>query len=368
MTTDTIIMMVAALVCAGAVSFLATPLVRVMAYKVGAVDVPNDSRRIHTHPVPRLGGFAIFLGFIVAALLFANIDRQIQGVLIGSVIIVIMGVIDDITPLPALLKFVIQIIAALVAVLHGVEIESIINPIFWSSKEFIHFGIWSVPISVIWIVAVTNSVNLIDGLDGLAVGVSTIAAVTMLLIAFIGMEWNIVIILAALVGGCLGFAPYNKNPAKIFMGDTGALFLGFILATMSIIGLFKYYAVITFVVPFIILGFPIFDTVSAVFRRLAHGKNPMEPDKKHFHHRLIDMGFTQKQAVSILYLISTLLGVAALVMSTQGEIRALIVVAAVIIIAAIVFYIRRCIPKGKREDGQGDSPKSPDKPDRPDKS
>ncbi len=353
-----------ALVAALAISFLMTPIVMKMAYKVGAIDVPKDARRMHTHPIPRLGGFAIFLGFVISVLFFADIDRQLQGILLGAVIIVIIGVIDDITPLPALFKFAVQIIAAIVVVCHGVVIETIANPNIFSSSEFISFGIWAYPITVIWIVAVTNSVNLIDGLDGLAVGVSTIAAVSMLIIALIVTPGNLTIVLAALVGACVGFVPYNKNPAKIFMGDTGALFLGFILATVSVAGLFKYYAVITFVVPFVILGLPIFDTAFAFFRRLLKGQSPMKPDRKHFHHRLIDMGLSQKQAVTFLYLISAIMGVIAIVMTTSDDIRALILICMFMVVGIIVYFI-----KGKHEPREqlpvsDDSQKSDDSEDK----
>ena len=341
---DIYIQIMLAILAAFVISFAATPIVKSFAQHVGAIDVPKDARRVHTHPIPRLGGLAIFLGFILSVVLFADITRQVQGILLGAVIIVIVGVIDDIVPLSAIIKLVVQIIAALVAVFHGVVIEVLSNPVVFSSSEYIRFGFMSIPVTVIWIVAITNSVNLIDGLDGLAAGVSTISSVTMLVIALIVPDINVAVIMSALAGACLGFLPYNINPAKIFMGDTGALLLGYILATVSIMGLFKFYAVISFAVPFLVIGLPLFDTVFAVLRRVLSGRSPMAPDRGHFHHRLLDMGLSQKQAVAILYAISAVLGLAAVVVATSGEIKAVIFVFAVGV-AAIVSY---AIYKGRK--------------------
>ena len=309
------------------VSFVATPLVKRLAYKIGAVDVPKDNRRMHDHPIPRLGGLAIFIGCVVSILAFAEIDMNLRGILLGSCLVVAVGVVDDSHPLGAGVKFILQIVAALIAVGHGVVIETIANPFPWGGTYW-SFGIWAVPITVIWIVAVTNSVNLIDGLDGLADGVSTIGAFTMLVIALLMGDLEIAVITAALVGACVGFLPFNRNPAKIFMGDTGSTFLGFILATVSIEGLFKSYAIISFAVPFLMLGLPIFDTCFAILRRVSHGQSPMAPDRGHIHHRLIDMGFNQKQAVAVLYVISAILGLSAVVLTTTNVVRAMVVLMA----------------------------------------
>ena len=243
---------VLALLVALAVSFLMTPVVKTFAYKVGAIDVPKDARRMHKVPIPRLGGLAIFIGFMVSILLFAEITPELRSILLGAVIIVVLGVVDDIMALPAMLKFVVQIVAALIPATHGVTILAFSNPNIFSDNLYWVLGSLSIPFTVLWIVAITNSVNLIDGLDGLANGVSAISATTMLVIALVSDQSAVAVVLAALVGACVGFMPYNMNPAKMFMGDTGATFLGYILATMSIQGLFKYYAVISFVVPFLI--------------------------------------------------------------------------------------------------------------------
>lgn len=309
------------------ISFAATPIVKAFAQKVGAMDVPGEARRVHDHPIPRMGGLAIFLGFLLSVLLFADINAQIKGILLGCVIIVAVGAVDDVVSLNAWVKLAFQIIAACVAVFSGVQIEVLVNPALWSSVDYLILGGWSIPITILWIVGITNSVNLIDGLDGLAVGVSTISSLTMLVIALIVAEdSNVALVLAALAGACVGFMPYNLNPAKIFMGDTGSLLLGYVLATMSVLGLFKFYAVVSFAVPLLAIAVPLFDTVFAFCRRLLKGQSPMHPDRGHFHHRLIDMGLSQKQAVAVLYSISAILGLAAVVITTSGEIKALILI------------------------------------------
>ena len=347
--TGSILKILLALVAALIISFIATPLVKLFAQRVGAMDVPGEERRVHDHPIPRMGGLAIFLAFLLSVVVFADINRQVQGILLGAVVVVIIGVIDDIVPLPAMLKFVVQIIAALIAVWHGVVVEIISNPNVFSAVEYLSLGVFAIPVTVIWIVAITNSVNLIDGLDGLACGVSVIASITMFVIAFVLVDVNAAIILAALTGACLGFIPYNFNPAKIFMGDTGALLLGFVLATVSIISVFKFYAIISFAVPFLVLGLPLFDTSFAFFRRLLHGRNPMAPDRGHFHHRLIDMGLSQKQAVAILYSISFVLGLSAVIITTDGEIKALILTFAFCIAVAVAVTVMKGFSREKEE-------------------
>ncbi len=334
-----VLKLAAALVSAVLISFLCTPLVKNLAYKVGAIDVPKDNRRMHKVPIPRLGGLAIFIAFLFAVIIFADIDRAMQGILLGAIMIVILGVLDDIMTLKALPKFLVQIAAAGVAVYHGCTIHFISNPNVFSQASYINLNWLSVPVTIIWIVAITNAVNFIDGLDGLAVGVSAISTACLLIIALIVGEMNIAIILAALLGSCLGFIPYNKNPAKIFMGDTGSTFLGYILATLSVQGLFKLYAIISFAVPFLILGIPIFDICFAFLRRIAKGQNPMIADRGHVHHRLIDMGFSQKQAVAICYMLTAILGLAAVLLTSSGELKALILIGAVIIVGAVGFRI-----------------------------
>lgn len=321
------------------IAFCSTPLVSKMAYTVGAIDVPKDNRRMHDHPIPRLGGLAIAIGFLLSTFLFEDLDRQMQGILLGSIVILVLGVFDDCLTLPALPKFFVQIFSAIIVVMHGCTIRYVTNPFSSVPGACFDLGFLAGPITVLWIVTMTNAVNFIDGLDGLAVGVSGISAATMLVIAMLVSEEHVAVILAALLGACLGFIPYNFNPAKIFMGDTGATFLGFILAAMSIQGLFKMYAVISFVVPFLILGVPFFDICFAVIRRLLKHQNPMTADRGHIHHRLIDMGFSQKQSVAITYTLTGILGLAAVLLTGSGEEKTLILVAAAFIVALLAILV-----------------------------
>ena len=198
-----------ALAVAFIISFAATPVVSSFAKKVGAIDIPDKKRHIHSHPIPRMGGLAIFLGFLLSVLLFANITPQVRGILLGAILIVVVGAIDDVMNLNAWLKFCVQIVAAVIAVLSGVIINVVSNPLLITSEQAVTIGILAVPVTILWIVGVTNSVNLIDGLDGLACGVSAIASLTMLVVSLLVSDANInvAVILAALCGGCLGFIP-----------------------------------------------------------------------------------------------------------------------------------------------------------------
>lgn len=346
--------LIIAIAISALISFGSTPAVKRMAYMVGAVDVPRDDRRMHNHPVPRMGGLAIALAFLLTTLLSVPLSVELQGIMLGGIIILVLGVMDDILTLPVLPKLIVQIIAAGVVVAHGCTIQIVTNP-FSSSMDYFDIGALSIPVTIIWIVAITNAVNFIDGLDGLAVGVSGISAGMMLVIALLVAENNVALIMAALMGACLGFIPYNTNPAKIFMGDTGSTFLGFILSTMSVQGMFKMYAMISFVVPFLILGVPVFDICFAVIRRIAKHKSPMTADREHIHHRLIDMGFSQKQTVAITYILTGVLGLAALLLTSSGEAKMLILICAVIVVAVLaVLVIFRPIqrPAEKTDDSQ----------------
>ena len=318
-----------AFILALAISFACTPAVRMLAIKIKAVDVPKDNRRMHKVPIPRMGGLAIFAGFLVSVLFFVPLGTEFRSILIGALILVVLGIIDDIVALKPKTKFAGQIIAALIPALSGVSIHGIVNP--FVPGQYSTLGIFSIPLTVIWIVGITNAVNFIDGLDGLACGVSAIATVTMFIIAVLFGETYIALMMAALAGACLGFLPYNMNPAKIFMGDTGSMFLGYILATVSIQGLFKFYAVISFAVPFILLGLPIFDTGFAIVRRLLKGQSPLQADRGHVHHRLIDLGFDQKQSVAILYAFSALMGLTAVILARTNESKLIILAIAVLV-------------------------------------
>ncbi len=304
-----------------------------LAKKIGAIDIPKDKRRMHTDSVPLIGGLAIFLGFLVSTVIFTEIDIKIIAILSGALIMVVLGVFDDKYALGAKFKLMIQIIAAAIPVIAGVRIERIILPFLKSGG--IEFGWLAYPITILWIVALTNAVNLIDGLDGLAAGVSAIASFSMFLIALMQGNYVIAVMSAALVGACCGFLPYNFSPASIFMGDTGSTFLGFVMASLSVLGLFKIHAIISFAVPFIAFGIPIFDTSFAIFRRIKEHRPIMSPDRGHLHHRLVDMGFSHKQAVLIIYAICIVLGAVA-VLSFKSKLLA-IVIAVLGVIGAFVF-------------------------------
>lgn len=337
MTSQQLIFLVFSFVIAFVFSFAMTPVVKRFAFKIKAIDVPRDNRRMHKRPIPRLGGLAIIFGFMVSILCFGEMTKSLAATLIGAMIIAVMGIVDDVKALDAKPKFLIQIIAALIVVLFGeLRIKVFTNPIIWSGLPYIVLPEWvSIVFSVLWIVFITNAVNFIDGLDGLAAGVSAIMTVSMVFIAGRLGEYSVAIIGTALMGACFGFLPYNFNPAKIFMGDTGSTFLGFILATLSIQGVFKSYAVISFAVPLLILGLPLFDAIFAMIRRIMKGQSPMHADRGHLHHRLIDMGFSQKQTVFILYAISGVLGITAVILAESGALRAVLLLICVLIFLLI---------------------------------
>ena len=334
------------LIMAAGVAFLIcfgmTPPVKRFAELIGAVDQPSE-RRINKVPIPRMGGLAIFLGFVLTALLFVPLSTQVTGILLGAVIIAVMGAVDDIVSLNPWIKLLGQIVAAVVVIRCGVVFDAVSDPNPLSEVAFIEIGWLSVPLTVLWIVACTNAVNLIDGLDGLAVGVSAISSLTMLVVSLIVSDPAVSLLLAALTGACLGFMPYNLNPAKIFMGDVGSQLLGFVLSTVSILGLFKMHAIITFVVPFLALALPLADTTFAFFRRILRGQSPFHPDRGHLHHRLLDMGLSQKQAVALMYGISALLGIAAVLMTWTNPVLRIgcVVLAFGISITVWIFVFRK---------------------------
>ena len=314
------------------VAYVMTPPVKRFAEKVGAIDVPKDNRRVHDHPIPRMGGLAIFIGFMLSLIFFVPMSTKVTGLLVGSVIIAVMGGVDDIVSLNPWVKLAGQIVAALVVIRCGLVFDVISNPNIFAEETYIEIGWLSVPLTMLWIVGCTNAVNLIDGLDGLAVGVSAISSLTMLIVSLFVSEPVVSIILAALTGACLGFMPYNLNPAKIFMGDVGSQLLGFVLSTASIMGLFKLHAIITFFVPLLALALPLADTIFAFFRRILHGQSPFKADKGHFHHRLLAMGLNQKQVVAVLYGISAVLGLLAVLMAGDSmAVKIICLVAAFII-------------------------------------
>ena len=344
-TSDDWVRIVLAALVAFVVAYVTTPPVKRFAEHVGAIDVPKDERRVHDHPIPRMGGLAIFMGFVLSVLLFVNISTPVMGLLLGAVIIAVMGAVDDIVSLKPLVKLAGQILAAVAAIRCGIVFDTISNPNFLSQDTFIQIGWLSVPLTLLWIVGCTNAVNLIDGLDGLAVGVSAISSLTMFVVSLYVADPFVSVLLAALVGACVGFMPYNLNPAKIFMGDVGSQLLGFILSTVSILGLFKFHAIITFIVPVLALAVPLTDTIFAFFRRIAHGQSPFQADRGHLHHRLLAMGMNQKQAVAVIYGISALLGLFAVLITGKGpHIRVACLVLALAVSVTVWLFVFRHNP------------------------
>lgn len=323
------------LICAGLISLTVTPIVRVFAYKIGAVDVPKDNRRMHKKPMPLLGGLSIFLGFTISGLLFCELTPSVIAAWFGGLLIIIIGILDDKYALNAWIKLFGQIAAATVAVgLGGVQIDHI--NLF---GRYIHFGVLAIPITILWIVGMTNAINLIDGLDGLACGVSAISSTSLLIVTLMHADLAVAMLTAILTGACIGFLPFNRNPAKIFMGDTGALFLGYMLSILSIIGVFKTTAVVSFLIPVIIFGYPLFDTVFAFARRILQGRSPFSADRGHLHHRIIDMGFNVRQSVSILYCICSILGILAIMLTEQRTAASLIILVVALLIGLFNYVL-----------------------------
>lgn len=293
------------------ITYLSTPIIRRFAIKFEAVDQPGR-RRINRWPVPNLGGIAIYLGFTAAVLLSSPPATDRTGILLGGSLIMLIGVIDDIYELRPVIKFLGQILAATVLVFSGISIEFISNPF---AESMIYLGVFAIPVTIIWIVGVTNTVNLIDGLDGLAAGVSIIAAITLFIVSLQEGQLITAILTAALAGSLLGFLKFNFHPARIFMGDGGAMMIGYILASVSIIGALKSAAAMTLFVPVLALGIPIFDTTFAIIRRIYYKKPISRADHGHLHHRLLALGWNHRQSVLIVYIMSIVLGSIAIVIN-----------------------------------------------------
>lgn len=331
-----IIIGITAVICAALLSYVCTPLVRVLAFKIGAVDIPKDGRRMHSVPIPRIGGLAIFIGFALTILAFCPMSKFLAVALFGGLVIVVMGVLDDIFALNALLKLAVQVAVAFFAIAEGVTIDFISL-----GSKMVPLGAWSVPLTLLWIVGLTNSINLIDGLDGLACGVSIISSMSLFTVMMILGDFGSSLIIAIVIGACIGFFPFNAHPAKIFMGDTGAQTLGYLLSLISIEGVFKTHTVFSFLIPLSIFGLPIFDTLFAIIRRLLNGKSPFSADRGHIHHRLIDLGFGQRKSTKILYSICGILGIAAVLLTLKYYIPAVLI----FISGFALFFISSCVYK-----------------------
>lgn len=283
------------------------PFVKKIALHIGALDIPNE-RKVHKNPIPRLGGLGIFIGFLLGYMIFGKPSVQMNSILIGSFIILLTGIFDDIKPISAKAKLIGQLAAGAVIVFYGDILLTHVT-IF---SQYIDFGILAYPITLIFIVACTNIINLIDGLDGLSSGISSIFYLSTIIICFFqnrfGLEFTLALIA---LGSTLGFLIHNFNPARIFAGDSGALFMGFIIAVISLLG-FKTTVITSIFIPLMILAVPILDTLFAIIRRLLKHKKISDPDKEHLHHQLLKMKFSHKNTVLIIYGINILFATASI--------------------------------------------------------
>ena len=321
------------------VALISTPYSIKIANKIGAVDVPKDERRMRKKSMPKLGGLAVIAGFLVSTIYLlsvmsieGSIDlfgeeeyfKKIIGILFGIIIIGITGIIDDTKTLKPYQKLIGQFLAAIVVVMFGVKIDQIDMPAL--STLGLSSNVLAI-ITVIWIVGITNAINLIDGLDGLSSGISLISCISLLIIfALNGSPVFSVVLVASLIGALSGFLPFNFSPAKTFIGDTGSNFLGYILSIISILGVAKTYTAVVIALPILVLGLPILDVICAIVRRVAKNKSLkaiFKADKGHLHHKLVQRGFSQKQAVLILYAISAAFGMFAIILFDSGIWKAL---------------------------------------------
>lgn len=290
-----------------AVSVILTPIIIAISKRLDIMDKPNY-RKVHTKPVSILGGTVILFSFLLGIWIGHPIEHEVIPLIIGTLIMYIVGLIDDLYDLKPIYKLAGQIIAALVVVYYGVTIDFIQLPF-----GTIHFGILSIPITVFWIIAITNAINLIDGLDGLAAGVSTIAFMTIGFIAILQVDIFIMMICSVMIGSLIGFLFYNFHPAKIFLGDSGSLQLGFIISLVSLLG-FKNITLISLFFPVVILAVPFIDTLFAMIRRAKKGQRIMQPDKSHLHHRLLKLGYSHRQTVILIYSIAIMFSISSVIL------------------------------------------------------
>lgn len=326
-------------------SFVMVPYTIKLAKKLGAIDYPSD-RRINKRPIPRIGGIAVIIGFLLSAIYLTitmtiegslelngqeNYKMKLLGLLIGIIVLSIFSFLDDIKTLKPWQKLIGQVLAAIIVYLFGIRIDTINEIAIPPTLNFI--------LTIGWIIGITNAINLIDGLDGLSSGVSLISCISLLIIFSTNESPIVSIILITALGGAIGgFLPFNLNPAKTFIGDVGAQFLGFSLATISILGVAKTVTLVVLIAPILVLALPIFDTLFAIIRRIIKGKSlkaVFQADKGHLHHRLMKRGFSQRQAVAILYGASATLGMFAVILIDDGIWKALSFALIVIAVIAI---------------------------------
>jgi UDP-GlcNAc:undecaprenyl-phosphate GlcNAc-1-phosphate transferase len=316
----------AAIACAAV-----TPLVRRMAFAVGVFDEPDADRRIHSHPTPRLGGIAIYVGFMLSLFTVLNIAlthtdeirkylgnadlAHLIGLLFGGTLMMGVGLWDDIMTMSPKRKFLAQLgVAAIAVIMYGFTIVDVQLPKF----GYLDLTWFAIPFSLFWYMGMVNAINFLDGLDGLVAGVTLIASVTLILVSLWHNQYLVAITMCALAGATAGFLPFNYNPARIFMGDGGSLFIGFVLASAAVMGTEKKAVAISLIIPLLVLALPILDTAAAIVRRIRRGAPLFAADRGHVHHQLLDLGLSQRQAVNLIYVVCGLLGALALALSRPG--------------------------------------------------
>ncbi len=323
------------------------PFVKKIAIHIGALDIP-DERKVHTKPIPRLGGLGIYIGFLIGYMIFGGSSIQMNSILIGSFIILLTGIFDDIKPISAKAKLFGQIFASCVIVFYG---NILLNNITIFGLD-INFGIFAYPITILFIVACTNIINLIDGLDGLAGGISSIFYLSTIVICFFqGRYMELEFIMALLMlGSTVGFLIHNFNPAKIFAGDSGALFMGFTIAVISLLG-FKTTAITSIFIPLAILAVPILDTLFAIIRRLLKHQSISTPDKQHLHHQLLKMKFSHRNTVLIIYAITALFSTASILYTLHDTSDVFIgrIIYGILLIIVVIFVFKTDIITSRRE-------------------
>lgn len=336
--------LVITLLISGLTTFLVTPFIKKLAIKLNATDKPDNNRKDHDGTKASLGGLAIFIGAIAGYLYLQPEQPQLNAIIIGALIMLLTGLLDDIFNLKPHYKLIGQIAAALVVVSSGLIIEKMTIPFF--GTVYLE-GIGYI-ITILWIVGASNAINLIDGLDGLATGVSAIALSSILVMALMDYRFVVAYLCVILIGSCIGFLFHNFHPAKIFMGDTGSLFLGYSIAVVSMLGLFKSVALFSFIIPIIVIAIPIFDTISAMIRRTINRQGIATADKGHIHYRLLQMGYSHKGAVLIIYGFSALFGVLAIIFNSGTLLTSLILFCIVIVSIQVIAELAGMALNGKQ--------------------
>lgn len=324
-------------------TFILTFGVRKLAFRFNFVDFPNQ-RKIHKHVTPRIGGLGIFLGAALGLLYLQPEHIHLTGISLGALVIVITGLLDDRLDIRPIIKLTGQLVAASFLISSGLIIEKLTLPFF----GMVELGAFSVLITFLWVVGITNAINLIDGLDGLASGVSTIALLSMFVMALIDLQIFAAFLCVVLIGANLGFLYHNFYPAKIYMGDTGSNFLGYMIAVISMLGLFKNIALFSFVIPVIVLAIPIFDTLFAILRRASNKQGIMMADNKHIHYQLLQAGFSHRQTVLIIYGFSFIFGVLAIVFTEASFIVSALVTLFSLFLIHILAELAGVVLGGKR--------------------